>query len=341
LREVKTIALAWAPFGHRLDELSAALGGKRVNITLLYGPRYFAPIRYLALFFRTLILLWSESPDVVLAQNPPIFCPISALLYCKLAGRRLLVDHHSIWRLKTIGGGLVGKAIGFLETFVALSSEANTVPHSVWAKELSRMGGNRVFVVHDFVDKNPCQRDLALRDRYGGGRMVAIASHGGHPLERVETEVEAASKFPGLLLLVTGPPSKLAARLKSTPPNVEYLGLLPMDDYLKLKASCDFAINITDEPFTLSHVLFEYAASSLPAVSTRSEVVENTFGEALLYSRSSAVEHVVDALLPFVDEPEVLAKYRSRIEGKFVELSAAREKEIDLLISVATGIRPK
>ena len=44
----KKVLLCWAPFGFRADELAGAIGAERVSITLLYGPRYFAPIRYLA-----------------------------------------------------------------------------------------------------------------------------------------------------------------------------------------------------------------------------------------------------------------------------------------------------
>ena len=339
-REVKIIALAWAPFGHRLDELSSAVGGKRVNITLLYGPRYLAPIRYLALFFRTLVLLWSESPDAVLAQNPPIFCPVSALLYCRFARKRLVVDHHSIWRLKTIGGGPVGRGIAFLERFVAKNSAANTAPHQVWADELEEMGGRRVLVIHDYVQKNPFQRDDEVKSKYADGKVLAIASHGGHPLERIEVEVAAASRSDGLRLLVTGPPSKLAARLGDTPPNVRYLGLLPMDEYLRLKASCDFAVNITDEPATLSHVLFEYAASSLPVISTESDVVRETFGDALCYVKSSSASDVAEALSEFLDDHRRRLEYAARMEAKFKKLTAARARELELLRTAISGRRP-
>ena len=242
---MKILALSWAPFGHRMDELSQTVGGTRVSITLLYGPRYFAPLRYLALFFRTLILLAVSRPDAVYAQNPPVFCPLTSLLYCRFAGKKLLVDHHSVWRTKTIGG-VVGRGIGFLEAFVAAAADLNTAPHGVWARELSGMGASNVMVVHDFVERSPFTRDQAVRERYAKSSAIAIASHGGHPLERIEAEVGAASTLEDFTLLITGPPSKLANRLASLPPNVKYLGMLEMSDYLRLKASCDFALNVTD-----------------------------------------------------------------------------------------------
>src|SRR6185437_1066595 len=65
LRMKNTLCLVWGPFGFRADELADAVGAERLSITFLYGPRYFAPIRYLVLFFRTLIVLATKRPDVI------------------------------------------------------------------------------------------------------------------------------------------------------------------------------------------------------------------------------------------------------------------------------------
>lgn len=336
---MRVTALVWAPFGHRMDELAAAVGGRRVSITLLYGPRYLAPLRYLALFFRTLILLAVEGPDVVYAQNPPVFCPLTSLIYCRAAGKKLVIDHHSVWRLKTVGG-FVGRALGFLESFVARSADGNTAPHGVWATELARTGARNVLVVRDHVERNPFGRDEMVRRKYAQTPLIAIASHGGHPLERIEAEVTAASQFESLTLIVTGPPSKLAGRLERLPPNVRYLGMLPMDDYLRLKASCDFALNITDEPSTLSHVLFEYAASALPVVSSRQAVVEDVFGDSLLYVRASDADSVSQGIRVLAGDSARLAEYGSAMSRIFDNLSAARSREVAALEELLTPRRP-
>lgn len=86
------LCLAWAPFGHRMDELAEIVGGVRVSLTVLYGPRYLAPIRYLALTFWTLLVLFVRAPDVVYAQNPPVFCPLVCLLYARISRRKLVAD---------------------------------------------------------------------------------------------------------------------------------------------------------------------------------------------------------------------------------------------------------
>ena len=320
----RILCLVWGPFGFRSSELAEKIGGEQVSMTLLYGPRYIAPLRYLVLFFRTLLLLSSRKPEIIYAQNPPVFCPFTCLLYCRLFGARLIVDHHSVWKLKTLGRGPVSSAIGLLEVVVARAAHANTVPHGLWANELARIGARSVEVIHDFVPKNEYERSEALRRRFVNEPIIAISSHGGHPLERIEIEALAVQRLDSVALLITGPTEKLKRQLSSPqlPKNAHYLGFLERETYEQLKASADFALNITDEPHTLSHVLFEYAASSLPIISSRQRVVEEVFGDSVLYVGSSVVD-VKDKVRLIASDRLLLATYKARIQMKRALLPAS------------------
>jgi glycosyltransferase involved in cell wall biosynthesis len=337
----KIILLLWAPFGFRADELAEVVGAERASVTLLYGPRYFAPIRYLALFFRTLFLLAQKRPDVVYAQNPPIFCPFTCLLYCRIAGARLVIDHHSVWSVKTLGGrSPLSRGIGFLERVVSRAADANTAPHGMWARMIGKMGARDVLVYHDYVPKNPRARDEALRRRMGeGGRILAISSHGGHPLEKLEVEAAAAGREreEGVSLVISGPKEKLERRFAamSLPPNVRYAGFLDREVYESLKASADFAINVTDEPHTLSHVLFEFAASSLPVVSSKGPVVEELFGDSLLYA-DSTVDDVAEKVRLLCSAP-TRAEWAARVRRKQDELTAMHDGEAASLRRLVRG----
>ncbi len=306
-----------------------------MSITLLYGPRYFAPIRYLVLFFRTLVILFQKQPDVVYAQNPPVFCPLTCLLYCRFTGARLIIDHHSIWKVKTLGKGALSKAVGAMEGIVSRAADGNTAPHRFWAQQLSSMGARNVLVVHDFVEPNPYPRDEALRRQFASEPLIAISSHGGHPLERMEAEAAGVGMVGSVALLITGPRAKLEGRLASSalPRNVRYLGFLERETYERLKASADFAINVTDEPYTLSHVLLEFAASSIPIISSRQAVLADFFGDSLLYTDSSAPAEIAAKVRSFQDA-SVRLDYRSRVERRYSELRSVREEELTRLRSL-------
>jgi glycosyltransferase involved in cell wall biosynthesis len=308
---------------------------------VLYGPRYFAPIRYLALFFRTLFLLAQRRPDVVYAQNPPVFCPLTCLLYCRLAGARLVLDHHSIWSVKTLGGGSpLSRGIGFLERVVSRAADANTTPHGLWARMLANMGAREVLVYHDYVPKNRRMPDEGLRHEMAEGQILAISSHGGHPLERLEVEAAAVAKDreSGVSLVISGPREKLAGRVArlALPPNVRYAGFLEREVYESLKASADLALNITDEPYTLSHVLFEFAASSLPVVSSRQEVVQEVFGDSLVYA-DSKVDDVAEKVRELCSGP-TRAEWAAKVRRKHEELTTMHEEEVSALRSLVRGV---
>ncbi len=335
---MRILTLVWGPFGFRADELAAAVGSERLSITVLYGPRYFAPLRYLVLFFRTLILLSRAKPDVVYAQNPPVFCPLTCLLYCRMSGARLVIDHHSIWKVKTLGRGPLSRAIGFFERVVVRAAYANTAPHGLWADQLKGMGAARVQVVHDFVERNASRRDDSLRAGLSSEPVLAMSSHGGHPLERIEVEAQAVGGVADVALLISGPTEKLARRLSqySLPSNVKYIGFLPRKEYESLKASVDMAINITDEPYTLSHVLLEYAASSLPVVSSAQKVVTEFFGDSLLYVNSDDPAVIAQKVTALKD-PQVRAEYRDRIIRWYDSVSTSHEAEVSSLRSLLTS----
>jgi glycosyltransferase involved in cell wall biosynthesis len=257
------------------------------------------------------------------------------MFYCSLTGTRLVVDHHSIWRIKTLGSGPVSKAIGFLEGVVARAAAGNTAPHRFWGEKLSAMGATNVLVVHDFVGRNPNPRDEPLRRSFTSRATIVICSHGGHPLERIEAEASGVGQVATVELLITGPKEKLERRLseRELPENVRYLGFLPRQTYESLKASADMAVNVTDEPYTLSHVLLEYAASSLPTISSRQEVLEDFFGDALLYTDSSDPEEIAKKVR-LMQEAAVRDEYRVRITRWYEGLSASRQGEIQALKSL-------
>lgn len=338
--QARILTLVWGPFGFRADELAEVVGAERVSITVLYGPRYFAPVRYLVLFFQTLLLLARKRPDVVYAQNPPVFCPLTSLLYCRIAGARLVLDHHSIWSVKTLGGrSPLSRGIAFLERVVSRAADANTTPHSFWARMLTKMGARDVLVYHDYVPRNERWPDEGLRREMAEGPILAISSHGGHPLERLEVEAAAVGndRDAGVSLVISGPREKLESRFArlTLPPNVRYAGFLKREVYESLKASADFAINITDEPFTLSHVLFEFAASSLPVVSSRQPVVEELFGDSLLYA-DSTVEDVEEKIRLLCSGP-TRAEWAAKMRRKQEELTVLHDHEVQGLRRVVSG----
>lgn len=330
----RVLCIVWAPFSARMNELAAEIGGKKAIFTFLYGRMYFAPLRYTILFLRTMLLIARERPDVIYAQNPSVFCPMSCLPYCMFWRKKLVIDHHAVWSMKTFSTGFLSRTIRSLERFVVSRSYANTAPHPLWARELEKMGGRNVLTIFDYVGNNEEKRDERVREKYSQGRkFIALAPHGGHPLERIESEIEGARSINSLTLLLSGPPSKLKVRLSQIElgSNARYIGFLEREDYEKLKASVDLGLSITDEPYTISHSLLEFAASSVPAISSEQEAVRLLFGDSLLYVNSSKNEDVRTAIESMIDDPKLLSDFKERIRQCQYKLQTRREQEIEVL----------
>ncbi len=323
-----------------MDELAEVLAAKRMNLTFLFGPKYLAPIRYFILFFRTYFVLLRERPDVVYAQNPSIFLPLTCLPYCKLFGKKLIIDHHAVWSTKTLSKGVLSSIISRLEKFASSHANANTTPHRMWTGELISMGANNVVTVYDYVGKAKTERNEKIRAEYSLGKeFLILAPHGGHMLEMVESEVTAAASIGRLMLLISGPEAKIKTRISNIhfPENAKYIGFLGRSQYELLEASVDIGLSITEEPYTISHSLLEFAANTVPIVSSKQEAVEELFGDSILYVKSSQPNDVRSALWDLISNPNLLKFYKEKLRRKYEELKSEREKSIEELRKLVFG----
>lgn len=313
-----------------MDSIARLLGGRRITLTVLFGKKALAPLRYVALTLATLVLLTVSRPRVVVAQNPPIFCPLACLIYTHIRRARLLVDYHSIWSKKSVHG-LLGKLLAYVEKFVAIKAEVNIVPHSVWAEEVSRMGVSSILTLIDYVEPRASTEVSGYIPQVGGQyRYLAMAVHGGHPHERLESEIAAVKTLGDVALLLTGPPSKISRRVKSAShgvKNVFYLGILPRADYESVKRSVHFALSISDEYETIPHAIHEFASLGKPVIAVWNMALHRLFDEAILYAENSKPAAVREAIVQLIGTPGTLRKYEEVLRRNYDELREIRKKQ--------------
>src|SRR5689334_9098297 len=90
------IFIAWAPYGRRSELLAGELGAKLYFIHYLkFKVPIYAPLKYALQSARTLQVLLAERPSAVFVQSPPFVCGLVVYLYCRLAGARYVLDHHT------------------------------------------------------------------------------------------------------------------------------------------------------------------------------------------------------------------------------------------------------
>src|SRR3990172_6774207 len=116
-----------------MDEAADELTGSSWDCSILFGTKLLAPLRYVVMGMETFNKLVRERPDIGVAQNPPIFLPLVCWIYCRFRKCGLVVDHHSIWSVKSIRWPL-RQVIAALERFTARRAKLNISPHNLWTR---------------------------------------------------------------------------------------------------------------------------------------------------------------------------------------------------------------
>jgi len=298
-------------------------GGRVVFLSILFGKKLAAPLRYALLALRTLALLGAERPKIVLAQNPPIFLPLLLVLAKRFYKFKLVVDHHAVWSMKTLRQPFLSQGIAVTESFVSKKADANMSPNNSWTRELQARGAKDAFTYHDFIPKSTITNGYHNRDSatlpLPDHRFLIIAGHGGHPQELLEEEVAAIRGLEGYLLVITGKREKLADRIaKLDPPsNVVYPGYLDDADYEALKRSADVALSLSTEINTVPHAIHEYLAYGIPTIVLKDSLLRSLFDSAIVEIDDARPETVRTALARITGDPTFRNQLRGNINRNY------------------------
>ena len=332
----RPLLVAWAPFSPTLVEVGSLIGGRVVFLNILFGKKIAAPLRYAFLALRTLSLLRRERPEVVLAQNPPIFLPLLLVLVKRFNRFKLVVDHHAVWSMKTIRAPLLSQGVAALERFVAKEADANMSPNNSWTRELRARGATDAFTYHDFIPKST---STTRRPGEWGAyplpphRFLVIAAHGGHPQELLEEEVKAIEGLDDYLLVITGKREKLGHRIaKLKPPrNVIYPGYLDDAHYEALKRNADVALSLSTELNTVPHAIHEFVALGIPTIVLKDPLLRSLFDGAIVEIDDVNPETVRDELRRVTEDSAFRKKLRENLDLNYERRFKMYQNEVSKL----------
>ena len=332
----RPLLVAWAPFSPTLVEVGSLIGGRVVFLNILFGKKIAAPLRYAFLALRTLSLLRRERPEVVLAQNPPIFLPLLLVLVKRFNRFKLVVDHHAVWSMKTIRAPLLSQGVAALERFVAKEADANMSPNNSWTRELRARGATDAFTYHDFIPKST--RMTGRAEEWASyplppHRFLVIAAHGGHPQELLEEEVKAIEGLDDYLLVITGKREKLGHRIaKLKPPrNVIYPGYLDDAHYEALKRNADVALSLSTELNTVPHAIHEFVALGIPTIVLKDPLLRSLFDGAIVEIDDVNPETVRDELRRVTEDSAFRKKLRENLDLNYERRFKMYQNEVSKL----------
>jgi hypothetical protein len=281
----RVTGIVWAKQSSRLDEITSSVGGKAVKISLWSGRKWLAPLRYLYLGLKTSKILSKERVEVIIAQNPPVFCALFSHWFAKLHGSRLIIDSHSMV-IDRDGNKLLLRLMDGIERHVMKKAFLNTVIHDGYSKKLDSLGIRNLVL----LDMPPNFKVEAKKDK----RFLVVCPLGGHPDEDIDSVFRVADAVKGCEIVLTG---KVKAARQH--PRVNYAGFLPKDAYEKqlLMSKVGLCL-LKNNEMTLPYVLFEFASAELPFLVSRTETTE-MLGDSFLVGGE---EELVRKLTELTDE---------------------------------------
>jgi glycosyltransferase involved in cell wall biosynthesis len=284
------VFIDWRPHNARATNLARDLGA-----TLYLAPRVLrskinAPLRYVYLALRTLRILWSTRPDIVIASTPPSFCPLVVFLYSYVSKCRYIIDaHHGAtygrWLYLPFGVGL---------NRMVMNRATATLVHNERIHDLVTSQGITTMVLET---KTPRVDAITPKVSAPFKILVPCSFDADEPIPVI---YEAARQLPAMMFYLTGDTSRLSkVLLTSAPANVALPGFLSQGDYEQLLASVHAVLVLSTDDYPLRpRGASEAIGSTKPLIVSRNSATEAQIykGAVLVGNRSDEVRRAILAI---------------------------------------------
>jgi glycosyltransferase involved in cell wall biosynthesis len=273
--------LSWSEDDGRTHEIAAALGGEaRSFYDLGIVAKPLVPIRYALSSLRTAAYLAFRRPRAVIVTNPPIFPPLLALAYAKIARVPFVLDSHPscfddsealVHRLTAVHAWVARRAVSTLVTVDELAAVVQG-----W--------GARADIVHEAPPVWTVRPALPPNGRM---RVLYIGRFAGD--EPTDEVIEAARAVPEIDVYVTGDPRKCSPELRlDAPANVTFTGFLRGDDYPRAIESANALLVLTRRLDAVNRAAYEAVYAGRPLVVSATPPMRRLFPYAVHVENDAA-----------------------------------------------------
>jgi glycosyltransferase involved in cell wall biosynthesis len=260
--------------------------------------------RYICLIGRTLSLIIRERPSTLFVQNPSIVLSFLAVVLKPLLRYRLVVDEHNSGIFPLEGSS---RCLNAVAKFIARNADAVIVTNTA-LQEFCEGWGAKVFVVPDPLPKFP--GFLRSGDRVVGQKsesvtMLFICTWAND--EPYKTVISAAESFDrtSLIIRITGDPKNKIDTTK-LPDNVELLGFVPDEEYIKELVNCDGVIVLTTRENCLNCGAYEAVSLEKPGILSDTAALRSHFSKGFTFTSPWSEQRLVQSIKQFIVEREHL-----------------------------------
>ena len=283
------VFVVWEPSNSRSETIASEFGATCYFIHFLALKKpWIAPLKYLLQAARTLAILIDQKPSVVFVQNPPLFAPLVAWLYCRATGTSMILDSHTGVFVEAKWTWLSG-----LHRFLARRAAVNIVTNDHLRGILQNWGA-RAFVIADVpVD---CATAIPSATRPDVVTVINTFSY-DEPLDEV---LRAAQRLPEVHFNVTGDASRSdPALLELAGANVTFTGFLSRQQYINTVAASAAAVVLTTSNHTMQRGAYEAMSMGVPVVTSDWPLLRSTFFKGVIHvdNRAESISRAVRKIL--------------------------------------------
>jgi glycosyltransferase involved in cell wall biosynthesis len=327
--------LVWAPYSTRAEGLSPPLGASLDMLSYKTKIKAYAPIKYPFLFSKTLSLLASKklSDAVIICQSPPIFCPLSAILYSlikKSKKIRVVIDAHTAtfekpWTfpiLNAVTRWTIRNAWAIIVTSTKLQEliyhEYGVLPivledGPLLGPERPKYRSSNKNKINGSQDHRyqsqaaPLQRNnpsMSQQFRFtheSAGKNFAIAVISSFATDEPIQEIVEAARIviDTTTFYITGDTSRISERKlskwKRSATNIIFTGFLDCANYINLLEKVDAIMVLTKRDYTMLSGAHEALALEKPLITSDWQPLREYFVRGTVHVNNS-VSEIVDAV---------------------------------------------
>ncbi|MFH1583221.1 MAG: glycosyltransferase [Candidatus Falkowbacteria bacterium] len=293
LNNQKKIFIVWGREVMLAKYLADALGAELRQIYYKKIGAYNLPtmVRYIFQATETLLILFEKRPAFVIVQNPPVFAPLTAFLYCKLSGAKLVIDSHTAAFLDD-----KWKRFYNLFKFAARRAILNGC-HNYKNLEILKSWHIKPVIsmqffnpAFDLVKLNQPMRDEKIEQAVKSSDLPIMMVNRFANDDDWETVAKTAELMPEAKFFITGDSREAKKEIKNLPANVFLTGYLAQDEFLKLMWRSSVVLAFSLRPDTVLWSIREIMALGKPFVTTDGEVLKHYFNEVGLFVKSDPRE---------------------------------------------------
>lgn len=249
--------------------------------------------RYLKSAWRTLKVLYQESPQIVIAQSPSIFLAVLAVVYGKVVQRFIVIDAHNaaIDRLPE------RNILGAVSRWVFREANLTVVTNEGLASKVEKYGG-RVAILPDPLPNFSRPKRMALE---GVFNVLFICTWAND--EPFEDVIRAAYRIPReIYIYITGNSRGREAIVgEGLPPNVMLTGFVPEEEFEGLLHSVDAVMDLTSREDCLLCGAYEAVSAERPLILSDTFALRDYFDEGALFTDNTEA-HIAKTIMEARDQ---------------------------------------